>query len=131
MITVAHIIESVLYIVSSAGEYHSILITTLVHSTSDWTCTETSEISFPSSNPIYVTPSDIPVPDSASSNILTVTSPEVENFSETQQKMTIGLTSMSSSVLSSVLSIISAHETISSAQSRFSSMIISSTGTTL
>ena len=100
-------------------EYHSILITTFVLSTSSQ-----------SSNYVYVTPSDILIPDSASFNILPVTNTELENFSETQQNMTIGLTSVSTSVLSSVLSTISTHETISPAQSRFSSMIISSTGTT-
>ena len=126
---VVHIIESVL--VSSAGEYHFILITTLVLSTSDCTFAETSKISFPSSNSINVTPSDILVPDSASSNILPATNTELENLSGTQQKMTIGSTCVSTSVLSSVFSVISTHGTISSAQSRpnisFSSMIILST----
>ena len=55
-------------------EYHSILITTFVLSTSSQ-----------SSNYVYVTPSDILIPDSASFNILPVTNTELENFSETQQ----------------------------------------------
>ena len=53
-------------------EYPSILITILVLSTS-----------LPSSNPIYVSPSDISISDSASSNILPVTNTELENLSGT------------------------------------------------
>ena len=63
-------------------EYPSILITVLVLSTS-----------LPSSNPIYVSPSDISISDSASSNILPVTNRELENLSGT----------LSTSALSSVL----------------------------